>query len=193
MAKNSFFPYARQSIDASDIKAVEEVLGQDFITRGPKTVEFEEAFAEKVGARWAVAFTSATTGLYTAFQAADVSAFDRFITTPNSFIATVAAGMRLGAKPIFVDIDRKNGCMDVQGLKAQLKEPMSRGRYVLVPVHFSGITQDMQAIDRELRGPNYIIIEDAAHAVGSLYADGSKVGSCPYSDMTVFSFMPLKR
>lgn len=189
--KNNF-PYAKQSIDSTDLEAVKQALTQDLITRGLKTQEFEQAFAAKVSAKYAVMFTSATTGLYAAFQAADVSGYDRFLTTPNSFIATVAAGMRLGAKPTFIDIDRKNGCMALDGLKNALKEPMSRGRFVIAPVHFSGIAQDMAAIDRMLKGPDYVIIEDAAHAIGSQYPDGSLVGSCSYSHMTVFSFHAIK-
>lgn len=196
MLKNNdqkkFFPYAKQSIDASDIEAVKEALTQPLITRGEKTRQFEEALAQKVSAKWAVTFTSATTGLYAAFQAADVSAYDRFLTTPNSFIATTAAGMRLGAKPTFIDIDRKTGNMSLEGLKNALKEPMSRGRFVVVPVHFSGIAQDMAAVDRMLKGPEYVIIEDAAHAIGSVYPDGSMVGSCTHSHMTVFSFHAIK-
>lgn len=189
--KNNF-PYAKQSIDSSDVEAVKMAMLQDLITRGPKTQEFEQALAARVSAKYAVLFTSATTALYAAFQAADVSVYDRFLTTPNSFIATVAAGMRLGAKPTFIDIDRNNGCMALDGLKAALKEPMSRGRFVIAPVHFSGIAHDMAAIDRMIKGPEYVIIEDAAHAIGSSYPDGAPVGSCSYSHMTVFSFHAIK-
>lgn len=189
---SKFFPYARQSIDQSDIEAVKESLSQSLITRGEKTLAFEEALAKKVSAKWAVTFTSATTGLYAAFQAADVSSFDRFITTPNSFIATVAAGMRLGAKPLFVDIDRNNGSLDVEALKEHVSMPMSRGRIILAPVHFAGIAHDMAAIDKSLKGPDYVIIEDAAHAIGSNYPDGTPVGSCTHSHMTVFSFHAIK-
>ncbi len=192
MGHKKFFPYAKQSIDASDVEAVKEALSQELITRGHKTEEFEAALAERVSAKYAVAFTSATTGLYAAFQAADVSTFDRFITTPNSFIATVAAGMRLGAKPTFIDIDRKNGSMQIEGLKDALKKPYSRGRFVLAPVHFAGIAQDMKALDREVNSPDYVIIEDAAHAIGSHYPDGTLVGSCSHSHMTVFSFHAIK-
>lgn len=192
MTKNSFFPYAKQSIDNSDIEAVQEALKQDLITRGKKTQEFEEAFAKKVSAKWAVAFTSATTALYAAHQAALVSQYDRFITTPNSFIATVAAGMRLGVKPQFVDIDPKNGCMTIAGLREALKDPISRGRFIISPVHFAGIAVDMQALNRELKSPDCIVIEDAAHAIGSYYPDGEPVGSCTYSDMTIFSFHAIK-
>ncbi len=192
MTHKKFFPYARQSIDASDIEAVKEALQQDFITRGAKTEEFEQALSEKVGAKYAVTFTSGTTALYTAFQAIDVSPFDRFITTPNSFIATVAAGMRLGAKPTFIDIDRSSGALALQGLKEALNTPYSRGRFIVAPVHFAGIAQDMAAIDKEVKSPDFCVIEDAAHAIGSYYPDGSPVGSCSYSNMTIFSFHAIK-
>ncbi len=192
MQQKNFLPYARQSIDKSDIEAVAESLKGDLITRGKKVSEFEEQIAGRFQAKYAVTFTSATTGLYAAMQAADVSAFDRFVTTPNSFIATVASGMRLGARPIFVDIDQENGCMNSEKLGEVVSQPMSRGRLVIAPVHFSGITQDMERLGRQIKSPNAIIIEDAAHAIGSAYKDGSLVGSCSYSDMTVFSFHAIK-
>jgi len=188
----NFFPYARQFIDKADVDAVQKALQGELITRGEQTEKFEQALAERFQARFAVTFTSATTALYAAFQAADVSSFDRFVTTPNSFIATVAAGIRLGARPIFVDIDPTNGCMSNEALKKALSEPISRGRYILAPVHFSGIVQDMEFANRLLKSPEAVIIEDAAHAIGSNYQDGSPVGSCRYSNMTVFSFHAIK-
>jgi UDP-4-amino-4,6-dideoxy-L-N-acetyl-beta-L-altrosamine transaminase len=192
MTTEKFLPYARQSIDQSDIQAVSEALQQAWITRGPKVLEFERQIADYCGAKWAVAMTNATMGLYGAFQAAQVSAADRFITTPNSFIATVAAGMRLGARPLFVDIDRESGNMDLDLLKNILSQPPSRGRFVIAPVHFAGIAMDMKELDSLIKDPEVIIIEDAAHAIGSYYPDGTKVGSCQWSQMAVFSFHPAK-
>lgn len=189
---DKFLPYAKQEITSADMQAVQESLSQDLITRGPRVQEFEESLAKKVDAKWAVVFTSATTALYSAFQAAQVSSYDRFITTPNSFVATPAAGMRLGAKPLFVDIDRITGNMSLEKLKEVVQQPLSRGRLVIAPVHFSGIAMDMQALDRQIVNPNCLIIEDAAHAIGSSYPDGSLVGSCSYSHMTVFSFHAIK-
>ncbi len=192
MEQRNFFPYARQSITKSDREAVSESLTGELITRGKKVSEFEARIAERVLAKYAVSFSSATTGLYAAAQAADVSSYDRFVTTPNSFIATVASGMRLGVRPIFVDIDLENGCMKDEKLREVFHEPMSRGRLVVIPVHFSGITQDMELLHRQIKTPSAIVIEDAAHAIGSFYKDGSPVGSCSYSHMTVFSFHAIK-
>jgi len=192
MTQDKFLPYAKQSIDDSDIAEVTSALKQELITRGKKTQNFEAALAERLGAKWAVTFTSATTALYAAAQAADISSFDRYITTPNSFIATAASGMRLGARLHFVDIEKKNGNINAELVKKALAEPLSRGRHIIVPVHFSGNAVDMKEIDRAIKSPNTIVIEDAAHAIGSKYPSGELVGSCPYSHMTVFSFHAIK-
>lgn len=192
MTAEKFLPYAKQSIDQSDIQAVSEALQQSWISRGPKVLEFEKAIAEYCGAKWAVAMTNASMCLYGAFQAAQVTPADRCISTPNSFIATVAAGMRLGVRPSFVDIDRESGNFDLSQLKSALSQPPSRGRFVIVPVHFAGIAVDMAKLDSLFKDPEVIVIEDAAHAIGSYYPDGTKVGSCQWSQMTVFSFHPAK-
>jgi len=187
-----FFPYARQSISDEDIAAVSAALRQERITRGEKTLELEEKLAAYTGAQFACAFNNGTTALYAAFFAARVSGSDRFLTTPNSFIATTGAGMRLGARPTFVDIERETGNMDISLLPRFLENPPSRGRTVIAPVHFTGLAIDMRALERMLTTPDVVIIEDAAHALGSFYPSGEKVGSCPYSQMTVFSFHPAK-
>ncbi len=192
MNKQKFFPYARQSINEDDRKAVLEALSQDLITRGPKTKEFEERIAEYVGAKWAVAFNSGSSALYASCFAANAGPADRCITTPNSFIATVGAAMRYGVRPTFVDIDRNSGNLDLQKLPEALETSRSRGNCIIMPVHFSGIAQDMQKLDRLIKTPNVVIIEDAAHAIGSCYPSGEKVGSCAYSQITIFSFHPAK-
>lgn len=192
MTSQKFFPYAKQSIDASDREAVEDSLKQERITRGPKTAFFEQQVAAACDVKWAVAFNSGSSALYAAFHAAKVSEKDRFITSPNSFIATVAAGMRQNARPHFVDIDRASGNLSLQELKPLLNEPLSRGRFIICPVHFSGIAVDMRKLDSMIKTPESLVIEDAAHALGSLYPTGEKVGSCAYSQMTIFSFHPAK-
>lgn len=192
MKQNHFFPYAKQSISDEDIQEVADSLKQELITRGSKVLAFEQKLAEYCGARFCVCMSSATTALIAAFQAARVCSADRFITTPNSFIATTSAGMRLGAKPHFVDIEKQTGNIDLDALSSLVKEPPSRGRLIIVPVHFAGIAQDMQKLDRMIKTPDSVVIEDAAHAIGSYYPDGSKVGSCSYSHMTVFSFHAIK-
>lgn len=192
MNRTKFFPYAKQSIDASDLQAVQEALLQDRITRGEKTRLFEESIAEFVGAKWAVSFNSATTALYATFFAAKATSADRFITTCNTFIATPAAGMRLHIRPHLVDIDRKSGNLSLEQLKKEFTQPPSRGKFIILPVHFAGIAVDMKKLERMVATPEVVIIEDAAHALGSLYPSGEKVGSCTYSHMTVFSFHPAK-
>jgi UDP-4-amino-4,6-dideoxy-L-N-acetyl-beta-L-altrosamine transaminase len=187
-----FIPYAKQSIDETDLEAVTTALKGTWITRGPQVEAFEEAVAKYCNAKYAVAFNNATSGLIAACRAAQVTAHDRLITTPNSFVASTIAGMHHGAIPIFVDIDRNTGNMNLKQVIDLLKQPLTRGKYIVLPVHFSGIPVDMQLLDDENCDPDAIIIEDAAHALGSTYADGQKVGSCAYSQMTVFSFHPAK-
>jgi len=185
-------PYAKQSIGAEDCAAVLEALKGEKITRGEHTKRFEETIAASCGAQYAVSFNSATTALYAAFFAAKVNEADRFITTPNTFVATAAAGMRLNVKPHFIDIERNSGNMSLEMLQEAIQEPLSRGRFVIAPVHFAGIAIDMRRLERSIKTPQAVIIEDAAHAIGSSYPTGEKVGCCAYSQMTIFSFHPAK-
>lgn len=189
---NHMIPYAKQSISKDDIKAVSEVLKCDFITRGPVVKEFEKAISEYCDSRYAVAFNSATSGLIAACYAADVTPYDRIITSPNTFIATIAGGYYRGAEPVFVDIDHRTGNIDLELMKYSSEYISSRGRNIYIPVHFSGIPVDMEKVEKMITDPDSVVIEDAAHALGSKYKDGSRVGSCRYSDMTVFSFHPAK-
>lgn len=192
MNKNRFIPYARQSISQQDIDEVVVALQSDLITRGPKVLAFEQAIADYCGAKYAVCMTSGTTALFGAFQAANVSASDRFLTTPNSFVATTTAGMRLGARPYFIDLEECSGNMSLDKLAEALVDTPSRGRFVIAPVHFAGIALDMKRLDSMLKTPDVVVIEDAAHAIGSHYPSGEKVGSCAYSQMTIFSFHAIK-
>jgi UDP-4-amino-4,6-dideoxy-N-acetyl-beta-L-altrosamine transaminase len=195
MAMNNqpFIPYARQSIDSSDMAAVNEALSSTWITRGPHVEAFEKEIADYCEAKYAVAFNSATTALTAACYAAQIGPADRVITTPNSFIASAACGIHFGAMPIFVDIDSSTANLDIDQLAYNANLPSSRGRPILIPVHFAGVPVNMQELDRKLTNPNTVIIEDAAHALGSRYfLNGPKVGSCAWSTMTVFSFHPAK-
>ena len=187
----NFLPYAHQSIDRSDLAAVSNALSQTVITRGPSVEAFERQVCEYVGARHAVAFASGSAALYAAFQVGRVGPNDHIVTSPNTFIATIAGGVRSGASLGLIDID-KNGNMDVQASADALRQPRSRGKTVLVPVHFAGVAIDMHALDEQITTPSTLVIEDAAHALGSKYPDGSPVGNCQYSDMTVFSFHAIK-
>lgn len=193
MTQPSFLPYARQSINNEDIDAVSNALKGSNITRGDIVDTFEQKIAEYCNVPYAVAFNSGTSALQAACHAAQVGSFDRIITTPNSFVATLSAGLLHNAKPIFVDIDRSTGNLDLQHLSQILRQTRSsRGRSVILPVHFSGIPVDMEQLDRTIIDPETIVIEDAAHALGSKFKDGSKVGNCAWSQMTVLSFHPAK-
>lgn len=189
---NKFLPYAKQSINADDLNAVNESLQSEFLTRGPKVEAFEDAVAQYCGARYAVAFNSGTTALIAACHAAQLKPFDRLITTPNTFVATVGCALHYGVEPLFVDIDRKTGNMDLNEVELNIHFESSRGRNIYMPVHFAGIPVDIERLNNMITDPEAIIIEDAAHAIGSEYADGQKVGSCISSQMTIFSFHPAK-
>lgn len=192
MNTNPFLPYARQSIDSADIAAASQALEGPIITRGPKVEAFEDAIAKYCGAKYGVAFNTGTTALIAACHAAEVGPYDRMITTPNTFVASVTAGMRRGCTPIFVDIDRKTGNLNVEQAGINLEQKFSRGRHIILPVHFAGIAVDMCKLDSMIQNPDTVVIEDAAHALGSTYPDGQKVGCCAWSHMTIFSFHPAK-
>jgi UDP-4-amino-4,6-dideoxy-L-N-acetyl-beta-L-altrosamine transaminase len=115
------------------------------------------------------------------------------LTTPNTFVATAGAALHQGADPVFIDIDRETGNVDLEQLFHNFEFDSSRGRLVFMPVHFSGIPVDMKKVYQAIKRPDFVIIEDAAHALGSLFDDGQKVGSCAWSAMTIFSFHPAKQ
>lgn len=192
MTERPFLPYAKQSVSPEDIDAVAKALNGTWITRGPQVEAFEDAIAHYCDAKYAVAFNSGTSALLAACFAAGANSYDRLITSPNSFVASTIAAMHRGAIPIFVDIERNSGNLNLKQTIDNLKQPLTRGRHIVLPVHFSGIPVDMLQLDDEMCDPDAIIIEDAAHALGSNYRDGQKVGSCAYSQMTVFSFHPAK-
>jgi UDP-4-amino-4,6-dideoxy-N-acetyl-beta-L-altrosamine transaminase len=180
-------PYGRQYIDQEDIRAVLEVLKSDFITQGPKVDEFERALAEYCGAKYAVVFNSGTSALYCAYRTLGLQEGDLFITSPITFTATVSAGVLLGAKPVFCDVEKDTGNMDVNLLETCIKENTK----LIVPVHYAGHTVEMQKVWEIAQKYNLWVVEDACHALGSAYKD-YKTGSCQYSHMTVFSFHPVK-
>ncbi|MCB1149709.1 MAG: DegT/DnrJ/EryC1/StrS family aminotransferase [Chlamydiia bacterium] len=190
--EQTFLPYTRQQITEEDIEAVARSLRGKLITRGETVEAFEKAVAEGCGARFAVAFNSGTAALDAAYFAAEVEAADRVFTTPNTFIGTVVGALKAKAQLKLVDID-ETGNLSLEKLSDCLNLPASRGRDIVVPVHFGGIAVDMQALDRMIRSPETVVIEDAAHAIGSTYPSGEKVGSCAYSLMTIFSFHPAKQ
>lgn len=186
-------PYGRQDISDADIEAVRAVLTSDYLTQGPVVPRFEEALAKVCGAGYGVAVNSATSALHVACMALDLGPGDILWTVPNTFVASANVGLYCGADVDFVDIDPHTYCMCTQALAEKLKSAEKSGRLpkVLIPVHFAGQSADMAAISALAGKYNIRIIEDASHAVGAAYK-GSPVGDCRYSDITVFSFHPVK-
>jgi dTDP-4-amino-4,6-dideoxygalactose transaminase len=192
MTHLKFIPYGRQSISEEDMGAVKEALFSDFITRGERTESFEKALSDLVGAKYAVTFNSGSSALNASYFAANLTVADRVVTTPNSFIATCGAAFQKGILPTFVDIDKNTGNIDLSLLKEALRGKKTRGKTIIAVTHFAGIPIDMRSLERGIDDPETIVIEDAAHALGSKYVSGEAVGCCLYSQMTVFSFHPLK-
>lgn len=186
-------PYGRQDITQADIDAVTEVLQSDFLTQGPKVPEFETALAAHVGARFGVAVNSATSALHIACMALDLGPGDRLWTTPVTFVASANCGRYCGADVDFVDIDPNTYNISVSALAAKLETAAQSGTLpkVLVVVHLAGQPCEMQAIRALTAEYNIAIIEDASHAVGGRYQD-EPIGNGRYSDITVFSFHPVK-
>jgi UDP-4-amino-4,6-dideoxy-N-acetyl-beta-L-altrosamine transaminase len=187
MNSKRFIPYGKQWIDDKDIEEVVKVLKSDFITQGPKVKEFEEKLAEFTGAKYAVVFNSGTSALHAAYFSLGLSTDDEFITTPLTFAATSNAGLFLQAKPVFSDVEEDTGNLDAE----LIEEKITSRTKLIVPVHYAGHPCDMEKIKEIADKYGLFIIEDACHALGAKYKD-SKIGSCKYSDMTVFSFHPVK-
>ncbi len=183
-------PYGRHHIDEDDIEAVSEVLRSGVLTQGPAVEAFERAIAEYVGVKYAVAVSSGTAGLHLAALVAGITEGKKLITSPITFVASANSVLYAGGDPLFADIDPETINLSADKLNiALINDSEIRG---IMPVHFSGLTCDMVAIAEAANKYDAIVIEDAAHALGAKYADGSKVGSCKNSLMTVFSFHPVK-
>lgn len=181
--------YGKQSISEEDIQAVAEVLRSPLITQGPAVERFERRVAEYCGAKYAVAVTSATAALHIACRAAGLGESDELWTSPITFVASANCGRYCGANVDFVDIDGATYNMSVNELEKKLE---SGGRpKVVVPVHLCGQSCDMERIHSLSVKYGFTVIEDASHALGATYKD-TRVGSCAFSDMTVFSFHPVK-
>lgn len=185
--------YGRQSIDQADIDAVVEVLNSDFLTQGPKIPAFEQAVADYCGAQFGVAVNSATSALHIACLALDLGKDDWLWTSPNTFVASANVGLYCGAQVDFVDIDPQtyNMCTDALEQKLIAAKANDCLPKILIPVHFAGQSCDMQRIWELSKEYGFNIIEDASHAIGGKYLD-RPVGSCQFSDITVFSFHPVK-
>jgi UDP-4-amino-4,6-dideoxy-N-acetyl-beta-L-altrosamine transaminase len=190
---SSFIPYGRQNISQADIEAVVEVLRSDWLTQGPAIERFEQTIADYCSVNYAVAISSATAALHIACLASGLGKGDILWTSPNTFVASANCGLYCGANVDFVDINPYTYNLSVEALerKLVLAETQRKIPKVIVPVHFAGQSCEMERIAALAHKYKFQIVEDASHAIGAKY-QGNPVGSCQFSDMTVFSFHPVK-
>ncbi len=183
--RDTFLPYGRQWIEDDDIEAVVKILKSDFLTTGPAILEFEEAVAHYVGAKYAVSFSNGTAALHGACFAAGIQEGDEVITTPMTFAASANCVLYQGGTPVFADIDDSTYNIDPK----QIEEKITSKTKAIIPVHFTGQPAELDEIHRLAQEHNLIVIEDAAHALGASYKK-KRIGGL--SDMTMFSFHPVK-
>ncbi len=190
---NKSIPYGRQNIDQEDIDAVVAVLKSDFLTQGPVVPHFEEAVAEYCDVQFSVAVNSATSALHLSCLALGVGPGDWVWTSPITFVASANCAVYCGAKVDFVDIDPRTYTMSVEQLAKKLVVAKEKNCLpkVVIPVHLCGQSCDMKGIHQLSQKYGFKIIEDASHAIGGKYRN-KPIGSCKYSDITVFSFHPVK-
>ena len=190
---DSPIPYARQSVSDPDIEAVVRVLRSDWLTQGPTVERFEKAVAEYCGARYAVSVNSGTSALHIACLAAGLGPGDSLWTSPNTFVASANCALYCGARVDFVDINPRTLNLSLSALEEKLTKAKAGGNLpkVVIPVHFAGQSCDMARISDMSGQYGFTVIEDASHAIGGRYR-GNRIGNCAFSDMTVFSFHPVK-
>ncbi len=188
-----FIPYGRQDISDEDINAVVDVLKSDFLTQGPYVPQFEQAIANYVDVKHAVAVNSATSALHIACLALGLQKGDWLWTSPNTFVASANCGLYCGANVSFVDIDPQTYNMSVSALEAKLITAKQAGVLpkIVVPVAFAGQSCEMEAIHKLSKEYGFSIIEDASHAIGGSYL-GTKIGNSCFADITILSFHPVK-
>ncbi|WP_144210019.1 UDP-4-amino-4,6-dideoxy-N-acetyl-beta-L-altrosamine transaminase [Shewanella donghaensis] len=186
-------PYGRQNITQEDIDSVINVLQGDFLTQGPAVPAFEKSLCDITTAHYAIATTNATSALHLACLALNVGPSSRVWTSTISFVASANCARYCGANIDFIDVDANSGNMSITSLKEKLADAKINSTLpnVVIPVHLAGTSCDMQQIHALSLEYNFAIIEDASHAVGGLF-QGKMIGSCQYSDITVFSFHPVK-
>ncbi|EJL6289644.1 UDP-4-amino-4,6-dideoxy-N-acetyl-beta-L-altrosamine transaminase [Vibrio cholerae] len=186
-------PYGKQDINQQDIDSVVDVLNSDFLTQGPQVPAFEQALIHHTGASYALAVNSATSALHIACIALGLGTGDWLWTSPITFVASANCGLYCGAQVDFVDIDPETYNMCPKRLEEKLIKAKSEGKLpkVVVPVHLCGQPCDMAAIAKLAKEYNFKVVEDASHAIGGKY-QGKPIGNCEYSDITVFSFHPVK-
>ena len=191
--KKNFIPYGRHHISEEDIQSVVKTLKSSHITQGSAVPEFEENISKKVLSKYSICVNSATSALHLACLALDVKKGDIVWTSPISFVASSNCALYCGAKVDFVDIDPFSGLININSLKDKLDKAEINNCLpkVLVAVHLAGASCDMHEIFLLAKRFNFLIIEDASHAIGALYKN-DPVGNCKYSSITVFSFHPVK-
>lgn len=190
---SSIIPYGRQEITQEDIEAVVSILRSDFLTQGPAVPEFEAAVSSYCGVRFGVAVNSATSALHIACLALGIGKGDWLWTSPITFVASANCALYCGALVDFVDIDPDTYNLSPKALEQKLKQAKKENRLpkIVVPVHLCGQPCDMEAIYRLSQEYGFRVIEDASHAIGGKYL-GKPIGDCRYSDITIFSFHPVK-
>lgn len=181
-----YIPYGKQSINEEDIQAVVDVLKSDFITTGPKVAEFEQAICSYTGAKYAVAVSNGTAALHAACLAAEIGPGDEVITTPITFAASANCVLYCGATPVFADINPDTYNIDPDDIQKKVTEKTK----AIIAVHYAGQPCEMDKIHQIAKKYHLSVIEDGAHALGADYK-GKRVGSI--SDMTIFSFHPVKQ
>lgn len=186
-------PYGRHEISEADIQAVVDVLRSDYLTQGPTVPAFEKSIADYCGAQHAIAVNSATSALHIACLALGVKQNDVVWTTPITFVASANCALYCGASVDFVDIDPRTYNMSIERLAEKLEQAQQVGNLpkVVIPVHLCGQPCDMAGIHALSQRYGFKIIEDASHAIGGKYRN-EPIGNCRYSDITVFSFHPVK-
>lgn len=180
-------PNGHQFINKEDIDSVVSVLKSDWLTQGPSISKFEKKLAEKCKAKHAVVVNNGTAALHLAYLAANLNPGDEVITTPNSFVATSNMLLNIGVIPIFCDIRTDTYNID----ETKIEKLITKKTKAIVPVHFAGQPCEMEKIRKIANKNNLLVIEDACHALGAKYKN-FKIGSCQFSDLTVFSFHPVK-
>ena len=189
----NFIPYGRQDMRRADIEAVSEVLSSEFLTQGPVVPRFEGMISDMTEVKYATAVNSATSALHLACLALGVGPGNTVWTVPNTFVASANCALYCGAQIDFVDIDPRTSNLSVDLLHSKLRKAQQTGHLpkVVIPVHLAGEPCDMAVIKKLSQEYDFKIIEDASHAIGGRY-QGKPIGNCEYSDITVFSFHPVK-
>ena len=190
---SKYIPYGRQNITKDDINAVVKVLKSEFLTQGNILEDFEKNISIKVNSKYAIAVNSATSALHIACLALGLKQGDYLWTSPITFVASANCGIYCGAKIDFVDIDQNSSLISIKDLEKKLQKAKLENKLpkIIIPVHLGGSSCDMKAIHKLSKEYGFSIIEDASHALGGKY-ENQPVGNCKYSDISIFSFHPVK-